>query len=319
MRIALVVAASAAAAAAVAVGAAVLQSSSTARPEPRRAACPRGIPLVLDTGLRNDANARALRRAALAYENAGRSQAGRSAAGRLFARIPSLQARVGSAVAGQGAPGRLAGLARSHPRSAVVRLHLGLALSCEGKPHGAAASWRAAVRLAPDSPSAVQAGSLLHPGFAPGLPPFVPSFSPPRSLAALSPAMRFRSLRRGARHGGEQAHILYGIALENLGRPRSAAHEFALALVQAPNDVDAQVAYAVGLFDKSRPQRAFARLGPLSGRYPHSASVRFHLGLLLLWVREVDAGKRQLRLAAAAQPRSRPGREAKRFLAGLGA
>lgn len=235
----------------------------------------------------------------------------------MFARIPSLQGRVGAAVAGPGARGRLAGLARAYPRSAVVRLHLGLALSCEGEPRGAAAAWRAAVRLAPDSPAAVQADSLLHPAFAPGLPPFVPSFAPPRSLALLSPAGRARALRRGARQGGAQAHILYGIALQNLGRPRSAAREFALALERAPNDVDAEVAYAVGLFDKSRPQRAFARLGPLSGRYPHSASVRFHLGLLLLWIREVDAGKRQLRLAAA-QPLSRPGKEAKRLLAGLG-
>ena len=35
--------------------------------------------------------------------------------------------------------------------------------------------------------------------------------------------------------------------------------------------------------DKTHPERAFSRLGPLSRRYPHASTVRFHLGLLLLY------------------------------------
>jgi hypothetical protein len=49
---------------------------------------------------------------------------------------------------------------------------------------------------------------------------------------------------------------------------------------------------------------AFSRLGPLSERFPRSATVRFHLGLLLLWQRDVDEAKRQLRLARRAEPGS---------------
>jgi hypothetical protein len=42
--------------------------------------------------------------------------------------------------------------------------------------------------------------------------------------------------------------------------------------------------------------------------------VRFHLGLLLLWQREVEEATRQLRLAQRAEPGSQIEREAGRFL-----
>ena len=49
-------------------------------------------------------------------------------------------------------------------------------------------------------------------------------------------------------------------------------------------------------------------------RFPGSASVRFHLGVLLLWQSDVKAAKRQLRLARAAEPGTRIAREANRYL-----
>jgi predicted Zn-dependent protease len=97
----------------------------------------------------------------------------------------------------------------------------------------------------------------------------------------------------------------------------SAERQFALAARAAPGNVDAQVAAAVGRFDKDRPARAFAMLGPLSARFPHAASVRYHLGLLLLWLGQTGPGERQLRLAARVEPRSPLAREAKRLLASL--
>ena len=48
-----------------------------------------------------------------------------------------------------------------------------------------------------------------------------------------------------------------------------------------------QVAAAVALFDKANPSLTFSRLGPLAQRYPKSQSVRFHLGLCLLWLGSV--------------------------------
>ena len=87
----------------------------------------------------------------------------------------------------------------------------------------------------------------------------------------------------------------------------------------SPADAEAQVAAAVARFDKAAPAKAFSRLGPLSERFPRAATVRFHLGLLLLWSGEVKEARRQLRLARAAQPGSPLAREAKRYLVELAA
>jgi hypothetical protein len=71
---------------------------------------------------------------------------------------------------------------------------------------------------------------------------------------------------------------------------------------------------AVGRFDKADPSRTFSRLGPLARRYPRSQSVRFHLGLSLLWLGSVRQAKRELRLARVAGPKTTLGVEASRFL-----
>jgi predicted Zn-dependent protease len=164
---------------------------------------------------------------------------------------------------------------------------------------------------------AVRAGDFLHPDFAPGLPLFVAGFSAPPRIRALPPAQRVQALARAAARGGAHAKLLYGVALQQLGRPVSARREFSLAVKQAPRDVEALVADAVGRFDKDRPARAFSRLGPLSRRFPRAATVRFHLGYLLLSIGQVREGKRQLRLAVAEQPSSLQAREAKALLARL--
>jgi predicted Zn-dependent protease len=92
---------------------------------------------------------------------------------------------------------------------------------------------------------------------------------------------------------------------------------FADAARLAPGDPEAQVAAAVGRFDKERPQDAFSRLGPLTRRFPDAPTVRFHLGLLLLWIGQVDEAKRQLRLAERSGKDTTIGREARRFLTRL--
>ena len=70
----------------------------------------------------------------------------------------------------------------------------------------------------------------------------------------------------------------------------------------------------MGQFDKDAPERAFGRLGPLSRTYPDEPTVRFHLGVLLLWTGRIDGRERQFRLAAKAQPGSPLAREAIRYL-----
>ena len=272
-------------------------------------------PLYLDVGVRDDAAARAIRRGSALYV-----QGRHAAALQVFDGVSDLEAQVGAALAGwpRGSIQRLQALAATHPASAVVRLNLGVAQFWRGDGAAALSAWREAVRVEPDSPAAVSADTFLHPQFAPNLPFFVPTFALPAGLAKLSPAHQLSVLERRARRGGARDRLLYGIALQRLGRPLSARREFAAAARIAPDDPDAQVAVAVGIFSKSDPTRAFARLGPLTARFPHAATVRFHLGELLLWTRQLKKARMELQLAAAEAPQSQIGAEAKLFLQKLG-
>jgi tetratricopeptide (TPR) repeat protein len=264
-------------------------------------------PLELDLGVRDDAEAVALRRAAVLYAH-GRT--GKAAP--IFGRYRSVEAAVGSAFAAwpDGTLDKLGGLAALHPRDSFVQLHLGFALYWAGQRDQALSAWKQAKTVQPDSLSAVRADDLLYPNYNRGLPTFVPSFRPPR-LKGPDDKTKLAEL---SRLPGVHNRIWYGIALERLGRPLSAEKVFAQAAAHAPDDPDAQTAAAFGRFDKSHPERAFSRLGPLTRRFPHAATVRFHLGLVLLWLGEVKAGTRQLRLAEKAEPGSPLANEAALFL-----
>jgi tetratricopeptide (TPR) repeat protein len=273
---------------------------------------PSGAPvLLLDLGVRTDPEARALRRASSLY---GRKQ--RREAGRIFARYDSVEAAVGSALSvwPRGTVPRLRELAREEPDNALVRLHLGLGLIWAGRSDEGLAELRAARRVQPDSLSAVRAADFLHPRFPRGLPVFVPSFGGLPGLESLPPDRQLALLERSAQVGGARDKLLYGVAFQRLGRRLSAEREFAEAARLAPGDPEPQVAVAVARFRKDAPERAFSRLGPLSSRFPNSQSVRFHLGLLLLWLGELDDARAQLERTRALEPDSRLGREASRFL-----
>ncbi len=192
---------------------------------------------------------------------------------------------------------RLRALANGHPASSFVRLNLGLALYWQRDDGAAFQAWKQAKRVQPDTPSAVRAGDLLHPDSPRGLPQFQPSFA-----RATTPVQR---------------RLVRGIRLQQSERPVSAEREFASAAALAPGDPDAQVAAAVGLYDKDRPAAAFARLGPLVRRFPHAQTVRFHLGLLSIWLGAFDQARRQLRLAVAEDPTSSFAREARPLLDSL--
>ena len=189
---------------------------------------------------------------------------------------------------------RLRALAREHPSSSFVRLNLGLALFWQRDDGAALEAWKEAKRLQPDTPSAVRAGDLLHPGSPAGLPQFEPSFTRAETRV--------------------QRLLVRGATLQRSGRPLSAEREFARAAALAPDDAEAQVAAAVGLYDKDRPAAAFARLGPLAKRFPHAQTVRFHLAVLSIWFRNFAEARRQLRLVVAADAKTRYGREARLLL-----
>jgi hypothetical protein len=189
-------------------------------------------------------------------------------------------------------------LAARYPHSALVRLELGLALAFSGQSGDASSAWHDSRRVQPDSPSAVRAADLLHPNTPPGLPPFVPSFA-----RARTPAER---------------HLLRGAAFQQTLRPVSAEREFAAAARLAPNDPEALTAAAVGLYDKDKPAAAFSRLGPLVRRFPHAQTVRFHLGLLLIYFGDVAKAKQELALARAENARTPLGKRAQTLLKAAG-
>lgn len=307
-RIALLVAVLAALAAAVVVGVAALTaeevdgaSTATAAPKPRQ-----GFPpFELALGIRDDAEATALRRAAGLLADGKRQQAAA-----VFSRYDSLEAKLGAAFAAWPASeDRVEQLGALYPRSSFVQLHVGLSRFWAGTT-GALTAWREARDVEPDTPYAVRAGDFIHArDFAPGLPGFVVSFD--YRVEGTTPA---EQLHRLAADRTLRGRLLYGIALQGLGRPVSARRAFSEAREIAPNDVDALVADAVGRYDKGNPSASFSRLGPLSRRFPHAATVRFHLGVLLLWQKNVEEATRQLELARKAEPGSKIAAEAKRYL-----
>ncbi len=304
---------------ALAVGAAVAGITAATSSTPSAAVAPGptlrpGLPpLSLDLGVRVDREAVDLREALRLYE-AGK----RSAARQLFDRHASLEARVGDAFSRwpDDTVVRLTQLSGLHPKSAAVQLNLGIALFWAGV-DGATAAWRSAATLEPDTAYAVTAGNLLHPEFARNLPLFVPVESVSPEVSKLAAPAQLALLERRAQSGSITDRLFYGVALQRLGKQQSAARVYAAAGRLAPKDAEAQVAAAVGVFDKAQPARAFSRLGPLTRRFPEAATVRFHLGLLLLWSGQVKEARRQLQLVAEAEPDSRLVGVAERYLAQL--
>jgi tetratricopeptide (TPR) repeat protein len=267
-------------------------------------------PLALALGFRTDAEAQDLARGAALYQ-----QGDAQKAAALFAKHDSLEAKVGAAFADwpDGTLDRLEQLAKLFPDAAAIQLHLGLVRlwADEGDP---IAAWRATIESEPDTPYAIVAGNLLHPDLPRGLPAFIPSFAASPDIARLPPARQLDALRLDATRGGVREQLLYGVGLQRVGRPVSAAQVFDRAARRFPANVEARVAGAVGQFDKAAPERAFGRLGPLSQTYPDEPTVRFHLGVLLLWTGRIQGAERQFRLASRAQPGSPLAREAQRYL-----
>jgi Tetratricopeptide repeat len=294
------------------VGVAVVSANDDADGVPSAAAEPRPgrPPLAFALGFRDDPEARDLAQGRKLYDR-GRLEPARA----VFERHDSLEAKVGAALASWPDPtlDRLEQLAKLYPESAVVQLHLGLARlwANRGDP---VAAWQAVLAEQPDTPYAVLAGNLLFPKLPRGLPAFVPSFAASEEIVRLPPERQLAALRRRAESGRVRDVLLYGVGLQRVGRPVSAARAFDEAARRHPRDVQALVASAVGRFDKGRPEIAFGKLGPLTRTFPNEPTVRFHLGVLLLWTGRIRPAERQFRLASRSQTGSPLAREAARYL-----
>jgi tetratricopeptide (TPR) repeat protein len=315
-RVLTVVALAAAAAVVATVGATLLQTRGETTTAPGAVTKPRAgtPPLWLDFGVRADGEARALARAQALYAKGRRTQAAA-----IFSRYRSLDAEIGAAFARwpDGSLDELKRLVAAHPQSSLAELHLGWGLLWSGRNADAVAAWQRATQLQPDSPAAVDAQTALHPSMVPGLPYIVTGLRPSAGLERLPAAEELRRLAQLAEGPDANAKLLYGVALWNLRRPLSAERQFRAAATLAPNDPTARTAAAVGAFSKENPVRAFGRLGPLTGVFPKAAVVRFHLGLLLVWTRQVEKARAQLRLVIADDPSSEYARQAKTLITAL--
>jgi tetratricopeptide (TPR) repeat protein len=279
------------------------QSTSTAL-KPRK-----GIPpLLFDYGFRADAETRDLARGA-ALLKAGK----RTRAAALFARYHDVQAQLGTAFAKWPDLDAVEKIAARNPGSAVAQLHLGLALAYAGRDSDAVTTLKRVETQFPDSPSSVDAENVLYSRDFPGLPPLIVPVDVP---SAPTLAQQMAIAAREARTDGAVAKLRYGVMLWRLQR-RISAQRWLDAAAKLDPSPETLTAAAVASFTKRRPVVAFGRLGPLTGRYPNAPVVRFHLGVLLLWTRQLAKARTQLQMAVASQPDSLWGKEAQKLLSAL--
>jgi tetratricopeptide (TPR) repeat protein len=210
--------------------------------------------------------------------------------------VPSTHVASVQAAFGQGAKKAalaLEPLAQESPKDAVVAFNDGLALYCAGYPNEAATAFEQAKKVGANTYYRVQADLLLHPQFfqGGGYPPF--------------------------EYDGHDALLVQGQIAQRAYHQVTAEKLWGLAAKLHPNDVDALVAAAVGRFDMDDLSASFSRLGPLAKRFPKSQTVRFHLGLLLVWTGQRKQAITELKLAEQLAPGTMLGKQAARLLAGI--
>lgn len=181
------------------------------------------------------------------------------------------------------------------PKDPVVQFNYGVALFCAGYLDEAGQAFRAAKTTGRDTLYEMRADEVLHPQF----------FAPADGLYPL-----FQPTRR-------DPLLVRGVLQQRAGHQHSAERLYLQAARLHPNDDEAQVAAAVGRFDEDNLVASFSRLGPLVKRFPHSQSVRYHLGLLLAWTGQKDEATRQFRLARSLGATTTLGKQADVFLRSL--
>lgn len=298
-RIVLIVAIAALAAAGAVVGATLLQTRGERTTVPGAVTTPKpGKPVLqLEFGLRRNTETRALAHAEKLFDK----QHAAAQAEAIFRRYDSLEAQLGVLFTTWSGPSSLPAvqkLVAAHSRDPVGLLNLGWADYWAGRNAAAVAAWTKTARVFPDSPYGVDAEDALHPHSIPGLPIIVTGLSTPPGISSVA------ALRRAAAKPDVRAKLVYGWGLWNLHMPVSAERQFAAAARLAPQDPLARTLAAVGLFSKANPVRAFAKLGPLTAVFPHSAIVQFHLAVLLLYIGKDGKAAEHFRDAIADAPHS---------------
>ena len=130
--------------------------------------------------------------------------------------------------------------------SAVVQYERGVALLWAGYDSDAAAALQMAKKFGTNTLIQSRADGLLHSNFyRPPTGPWYPVFQPTSTKHKL---------------------LVEGSRLQSQGHQISAEKLYARAAREQPNNVEALVAQAVGLFNDDNPALAFGKLGPLTAR-----------------------------------------------------
>jgi len=183
-------------------------------------------------------------------------------------------------------------LAQESPKDAVVAFNDAIALYCAGYPNEAATAFERTKNVGRNTYYAVKADNLLHPQyFQEGYPPFD--------------------------YDGKDPLLLQGQLAQRQYHQVTAEKLWAKDAKLHPGSDVAQVAAAVGLFDMDSPSKAFSKLGPLVKRFPKSQSVRFHLGLMLVWIGQRDQALTELRDAVRLGPHTSLGTQAQKLVSSI--
>jgi tetratricopeptide (TPR) repeat protein len=182
-------------------------------------------------------------------------------------------------------------LGQEYPKSPVVQLYRGIGLLWAGYDNEASVALEQVKKkgVGYDTQWEIAADNILHPQYFTGYPVFTPIKA--------------------------NALLTKGASLQAQGHQHSAERIYQRAARLAPGDDEAQVAAAVGLFDKDNITASFSHLGPLTQRFPRSQSVRFYLGLLLAWTGQRNAACVQFGKAVALNSNAGLERSSKQFIA----
>jgi hypothetical protein len=179
-------------------------------------------------------------------------------------------------------------LARDNPKDAVVSFNYGIALLCRGYLADASTQLERAKSTGRNTYYEMRADELLHPSFFQPADGLYPLFQPQ----------------------GKDPLLIRGALAQRQGHQHTAEALYARAARLHPDEVEAKVAAAVGLFDEDHLNRSFSRLGPLTAKYPDSQSAHFHLGLLAVWTGQAKSAEKQFAAAAKLGPTTSLGRQA---------
>jgi Flp pilus assembly protein TadD len=230
-------------------------------------------------------------------------------------RLPAGDVRVAvaQAVAGYQRAGidttltRLDALSQDDP---AVLTNTGLVELWSGRCRAAEATLRRARAADPYGFYGTSADNTLH---AADMLPNYPLYIAGPGAVQGSPAMLRRRLRRHPDDAGAWLGLAYAEQRSDHADALAAARR---ALALDPTGVDPRVAVAVLGFQKDNPSASFSVLGPLVQQTEDPSEIRFHLGMMLYWMRQSTDAEAQWRQVAQDSPGSVWGRTAARLLAG---